>query len=88
MGMITDHARRTLPIADTPAVARHTRALVREHRRYLALVLGLHALAALAALAGPWLVGRMVDTVSSHGTVAAVDRLALGWPPRCCSRPA
>src|SRR6476659_6403671 len=78
MGMITDHARRTLPIADTPAVARHTRALVREHRRYLALVLGLHALAALAALAGPWLVGRMVDTVSSHGTVAAVDRLALG----------
>ena len=78
MGMITDHARRTLPIADTPAVTRHTRALVREHRRYLTLVLSLHALAALAALAGPWLVGRMVDTVSSHGTVAAVDRLALG----------
>ena len=77
MGMVTDHARRTLPIADTTAVVRHTRGLVREHRRYLAFVLGLHALAALAALAGPWLVGRLVDTVSGGGTLAQVDRLAV-----------
>ncbi|MDF2146674.1 ABC transporter ATP-binding protein [Knoellia sp. p5-6-4] len=77
MGMVTDHARRTLPIADTAAVVRHTRGLVRQHRRYLSVVLGLHALAALAALAGPWLVGRLVDTVTGDGTLAEVDRLAM-----------
>ena len=77
MGMVTDHARRTLPIADTAAVVRHTRGLVRQHRRYLSMVVGLHALAALAALAGPWLVGRLVDTVSGKGSLAEVDRLAM-----------
>ena len=81
MGMVnrmrTDHARRTLPIADMPSVVRHSRGLVLEHRRYLSVVVVLHALAALAALAGPWLVGRLVDTVSSHGVVATVDRLAV-----------
>jgi ABC-type multidrug transport system fused ATPase/permease subunit len=78
--MRTDHARRTLPIADMAAVVRHARGLAAEHRRYLALVLGLHALAALAALAGPWLVGRLVDTVSGGGgagALAEVDRIAL-----------
>lgn len=77
MGMVTDHARRTLPIADTAAVVRHSRGLVRRHRRYLSFVIGLHAFAALAALAGPWLVGRLVDTVSGDGTLAEVDRLAV-----------
>ncbi len=77
MGMVTDHARRTLPIADTAAVVRHTRGLVRRHGRYLSVVIVLHALAALAALAGPWLVGRLVDTVSGDGTLAEVDRLAM-----------
>ena len=81
MGMVnrmrTDHARRTLPIADMPSVVRHSRGLVLEHRRYLSVVVVLHALAALAALACPWLVGRLVDTVSSHGVVATVDRLAV-----------
>jgi ABC-type multidrug transport system fused ATPase/permease subunit len=81
MGMVnrmrTDHARRTLPIADMPSVVRHSRGLVLQHRRYLSVVVVLHALAALAALAGPWLVGRLVDTVSSHGAVATVDRLAV-----------
>lgn len=85
MGMVakmrTDHARRTLPIADMAAVVRHARRLAAEHRRYLALVLGLHALAALAALAAPWLVGRLVDTVSGKGAeqaaLAEVDRIAL-----------
>ena len=79
MGMVnrmrTDHARRTLPIADMASVARHSRGLVLEHRRYLSVVVVQHALAALAALAGPWLVGRLVDTVSGCGTGAEVDRL-------------
>ncbi len=75
--MTTDHARRTLPIADMAAVLRHTRGLALEHRRYLGRVLLLHALAAMAALAGPWLVGRLVDTVTRGGSRGDVDKLAL-----------
>jgi ABC-type multidrug transport system fused ATPase/permease subunit len=77
--MITDHARRTLPIADMAGVWQHTRGLVREHRGLVARVLGLHALAALAALAAPWLVGRLVDVVSGgHGGTGTVDKIAMG----------
>ena len=76
--MITDHARRTLPIADMRTVGAQTRALVREHRGLVSWVLGLHALAALAALAGPWLVGRLVDVVSGSRDAGSVDRIALG----------
>jgi ABC-type multidrug transport system fused ATPase/permease subunit len=76
--MDTDHARRTLPIADSRAVWRETRALAVRHRALVARVLGLHALAALAALAAPWLVGRLVDEVSSHGDRGAVDRITIG----------
>ena len=75
--MITDHARRTLPIADMAAVVRHTRELMLEHRSYLGKVLLLHALAAAAALAGPWLVGRLVDTVGTEAGRGEADRLAI-----------
>ncbi|WP_330319270.1 ABC transporter ATP-binding protein [Streptomyces platensis] len=40
-------------------------------------MLALNALAAGAGLAGPWLLGRIVDTVRSGGGVHTVDRLAL-----------
>jgi ABC-type multidrug transport system fused ATPase/permease subunit len=76
--MMTDHARRTLPIADSHGVWQHSRALISTHRGLVGLVLGLHALAALAALAGPWLVGRLVDEVSGHGSRGTVDRIAIG----------
>jgi ABC-type multidrug transport system fused ATPase/permease subunit len=76
--MMTDHARRTLPVADMAAVGRHTRGLMARHRLLLAQVLGLHALAALAALAGPWLVGRLVDQVSGGaGQVGTINELGL-----------
>lgn len=76
--MITDHARRTLPIADMRAVVRHTRTLMGTHRRLLTQVLVLHALAALAALAGPFLVGRLVDEVSGPSSGTTIDRIAIG----------
>jgi len=77
--VITDHARRTLPIADSAGVWEHTRGLVREHRGLVVRVLGLHAVAALAALAAPWLVGRLVDVVSGHrGDTGTVDKIAMG----------
>ena len=51
--------------------------LLREHRRALMTVVGLHALAAAAGLAAPYVVGRLVDEVTGGTAYATVDRLAL-----------
>lgn len=66
-----------LPVADAPALRRHTAALLRRHRRGLGVVVLLHVLAATAGLAGPWLLGRLVDAVVSGTTTAVVDRTVL-----------
>ncbi|MEV7225096.1 ABC transporter ATP-binding protein [Streptomyces sp. NPDC093681] len=65
-----------LPVADRTDVRRAAAGLVRADRRSVAVVLGLNALAALAGLAGPWLLGRIVDEVRAGGGVDAVDRMA------------
>jgi ABC-type multidrug transport system fused ATPase/permease subunit len=65
-----------LPIADAPALRRHTRVLLRRHRGALMLVVVLHTLAAAAALAAPWLLGGLVDAVAQGTTTAHVDRTA------------
>src|SRR5665648_1248546 len=66
-----------LPIADQSQLRAHTGRLLRRHRRGLALVLTLHGLAATAGLAGPWLLGRMVDAVAGGTTASVVDRVAI-----------
>ena len=63
-----------LPVADATAVRRHTARLVRHHHRPLGVVVGLHALAATAGLAGPWLLGRLVDDVAAGTTASAIDQ--------------
>ncbi|MEO6021444.1 MAG: ABC transporter ATP-binding protein [Knoellia sp.] len=67
----TDHAKRSLPIATRQAVIAHTRILLRDHRRPLMWVLGLHGLAALVGLVGPWVVGQIVQEVTQAGTGGA-----------------
>ncbi|MGC7102285.1 ABC transporter ATP-binding protein [Amycolatopsis lurida] len=68
----------SLPVAGAPEVRRATWRLIKADRRALVLVLALNALAALAGLAAPWLVGRIVDQVSAGtATVSTVDSLAL-----------
>ncbi|WP_448061893.1 ABC transporter ATP-binding protein [Cellulomonas hominis] len=66
-----------LPVADTPTLRRKTAELLRRHRRSLGWVVALHVLAATAGLAGPWLLGRLVDEVAAGTTAAFVDRLVL-----------
>ena len=66
-----------LPIADGPALRRETGRLLRRHRRGLAVILTLHGLAAVAALAGPYMLGRIVDAVAAGTTTGFVDRAAL-----------
>ncbi|RLK12590.1 ATP-binding cassette subfamily C protein [Micromonospora sp. M71_S20] len=66
-----------LPVADRATVRRATRGLIARDRRAVAVVLALHAIATVAGLAPPWLLGTIVDRVSAGAGVATVDRLAL-----------
>jgi ABC-type multidrug transport system fused ATPase/permease subunit len=61
----TDHAARTLPIASSSTVWAHTKVLMREHRGPLAVVLAWHVVAALVALVGPWVIGQVVQEVTT-----------------------
>lgn len=67
----------TLPIATPAQVRRHTRGLMRQHRGQLGLAVLLHGLAALAALATPWLMGRLLDDLTKGTTYAVVNEIAL-----------
>ncbi|MEV7217302.1 ABC transporter ATP-binding protein [Kitasatospora cineracea] len=67
----------TLPIATTRQVRQAATALVRADGRAFAAVLALNAAAALLGLAGPWLLGRIIDRVADGATAADVDRLGL-----------
>ncbi|WP_200305560.1 ABC transporter ATP-binding protein [Streptomyces adelaidensis] len=70
------HTSGRLPIAEPAAVRRAAVRLVRADGRAFLAVLGLNAAAAAMGLAGPWLVGRIIDEVRGGGGVGAVDRLA------------
>lgn len=65
-----------LPVASPAEVRAEARDLLRRHRGPLTLALGLHLLGAAAGLAGPFLLGRIVDSVVEGGSSARVDVLA------------
>jgi ABC-type multidrug transport system fused ATPase/permease subunit len=67
-----------LPVASPAQVRRRAWAVARRHRGALAAMIGLHAAAAVAGLAGPALLGFLVDSVRRGTTAAEVDRVALG----------
>ena len=66
-----------LPIADGPEVRVQARHLLRRHRRALGGMLALHALAAVAGLAGPRLIGEIVEGVESGATAARLNTIVL-----------
>ncbi|MEZ0449433.1 ABC transporter ATP-binding protein [Cellulomonas sp. ICMP 17802] len=68
-----------LPIADSATVRAYTGLLMRKHRRPLTTIAVLHTLAATAGLAGPWILGMLVDAVNDGTTVGYVNTLiAIG----------
>lgn len=67
----------TLPIADGPQLRRDAGALLRRHSGAFARVGLLQGLAATAGLAGPFLLGRIVDDVVGGTDVSAVDQAVL-----------
>src|SRR6478609_1526065 len=72
----TDHAARTLPIATRTTVRAHTQVLLRDHRGPLSQVLGWHVVAALVALVGPWVIGQVVQEVTTgDGSLTRIDQL-------------
>jgi len=66
-----------LPVADRATMRAYAGTLVRRHPRALAGALALHALAAATGLAGPWLLGSLVQSVRDGTTAAHVDTVAL-----------
>jgi len=65
-----------LPIAGPAEVSAQAWRLLRSHRRGLAVVVGLYAAAAVAGLAGPNLIGRLVDAVTVGTTMATVTTIS------------
>jgi ABC-type multidrug transport system fused ATPase/permease subunit len=66
-----------LPVAGARAVRAALGRLIARDRFAVTIVLMLHSAAAVAGLAAPWLLGRIVDEVAAGAGAAAVDRLAL-----------
>lgn len=74
---VLDAVTRTLPVADPGSVRAHTRALLRRHRRSIAVVVVLHAGAAVASLVAPRSIGQLVDEISGGRSLDRVNQLAL-----------
>ncbi|MER6187785.1 ABC transporter ATP-binding protein [Streptomyces sp. NPDC001652] len=66
-----------LPVAEPADVREASLRLIRADGRAFTAALALNALAAIAGLGGPWLLGRIIDEVRAGSGVGAVDRLAL-----------
>ena len=66
-----------LPVADSRMLRDETLGLLRQYKRPLAVVVTLHALAATAGLAGPWLLGRMIDAVVAGTGASIIDQTVL-----------
>ncbi|HET8650990.1 MAG TPA: ABC transporter ATP-binding protein [Gaiellaceae bacterium] len=66
-----------LPIAEGPGLRAEARLLGRRHRAALLGTVGLHAAAATAGLAGPPLLGKLVESVEQGTTSAYVDKVIL-----------
>jgi ABC-type multidrug transport system fused ATPase/permease subunit len=66
-----------LPVASTAEVREEARRLFRRHRRGVIRAVSLHVLAASAGLAGPFLLGRIIDDVINGTSTSRIDVLAL-----------
>ena len=66
-----------LPVADSAMLRGQVVTLLRQYKGPLAVVVTLHALAATAGLAGPWLLGRMIDAVVAGTGASIVDQTVL-----------
>src|SRR5690242_15349149 len=66
---IPEGGRQALPVAEYSDVRRYAAQIARRRSRDLGLTVGLFALAAVAGLFGPRLLGALIDSVQ-HGTTS------------------
>ncbi|HEX3778100.1 MAG TPA: ABC transporter transmembrane domain-containing protein [Pseudonocardiaceae bacterium] len=71
----TEHWR--LPVADNRTIRLAILGLLRADGRAATLVITLNCLAAAAGLAGPWLLGEIVNEIGPGAKVSTVDKLAM-----------
>ncbi|MFJ8046236.1 ABC transporter ATP-binding protein [Kitasatospora sp. NPDC096147] len=67
-----------LPVATPATVRAYVRHLARRHRGGFGAVVGLHTVATLAGLVGPWVLGSLVEDLSA-GTTEGRVLSAVGW---------
>ncbi|MET9725540.1 ABC transporter ATP-binding protein [Streptomyces zaomyceticus] len=64
----------TLPVAAGATVRGYVRELLRRHRRAFGLLVGVNAVAVIASMAGPYLLGSMVDELASGARELHLER--------------
>ncbi|MFH8576006.1 ABC transporter ATP-binding protein/permease [Streptomyces zaomyceticus] len=64
----------TLPVAANATVRGYVRELLRRHRRAFGLLVGVNAVAVIASMAGPYLLGSMVDELASGARELHLER--------------
>ena len=67
----------SLPVAGEETLAAYVRQLLRRHRGAFGVVVALHAVAAVAGLAGPIVLGGLVQGLTDGTTTGTIDRAAL-----------
>ncbi|MFJ6620465.1 ABC transporter ATP-binding protein [Kitasatospora sp. NPDC091335] len=68
----------TLPVGSPAAVRGYLMLLARRHRAGFSTVVGLHSVATVAGLVGPWVLGRLVESPAT-GTVGSTVTVAVAW---------
>ncbi|MEX0168831.1 ABC transporter ATP-binding protein [Streptomyces sp. LMG1-1-1.1] len=64
----------TLPVAATATVRGYVRELLRRHRRAFALLIGVNTVAVIASMAGPYLLGGVVDGLADGARELHLER--------------
>ncbi|MFJ5096822.1 ABC transporter ATP-binding protein [Streptomyces sp. NPDC088557] len=64
----------TLPVAVSATVRGYVRELLRRHRRAFALLVGVNAVAVIASMVGPYLLGSVVDALASGAREVHLER--------------
>jgi ABC-type multidrug transport system fused ATPase/permease subunit len=68
---------QSLPVASQATVTAYVRVLLRRHRRAFAVVIAFHSVAAVAGLAGPLVLGGLVESLTNGTTAELIDKAAL-----------
>ncbi|MGW5847624.1 ABC transporter ATP-binding protein [Streptomyces sp. NPDC055254] len=67
----------TLPVGTSATVRGYVRGLFRRHRRAFLALVGVNAVAVVASMVGPYLLGRVVDDLAAGARELHLERVAL-----------